>query len=194
MSQYFDGVSWPLPGDRGLAGTELERWAEILETTRGVEGEDEDLAIARGLAADSSGGAMLACLLGSSPFLGQCLEAEPGYAGRLWRLGPRACVNEVLAELRDLPSDVPEATLAPILRIARRRVALVTAIADIAGLWEADEVTRTLSELADQTCSDGPQVATFQAARTGHTYACRPGRPGERFRFAGLRAWQAWRL
>ena len=85
---------------------------------------------------------------GCSPYLKGLIEAE-----RDWLAGalddPEAAVEAVLA---DLPDTAPE-NMAKALRGAKRRIALLTALADLGGVWPLETVTETLTRLADMAVS-----------------------------------------
>ena len=149
MDTGFKSANWPEPSHPERLETQLASWTEAVGRIEAAE----DRAFVEGLADDPSGRAMLDCVFGSSPFLGSCLLAEPAYLHRLWNDGAGACVDAALAGLAALPPDLPQAATGVELRIARRRVALAAALADIAGLWEPEEVTGSLSRLADRACS-----------------------------------------
>ena len=149
MDTGFESANWPEPSHPDRLETQLASWTEAVGRIEAAE----DRAFVEGLADDPSGRAMLDCVFGSSPFLGSCLLAEPAYLHRLWSDGAGACVDAALAGLAALPPDLPQAATGVELRIARRRVALAAALADIAGLWEPEEVTGSLSRLADRACS-----------------------------------------
>src|SRR6056297_2897029 len=84
---------------------------------------------------------------GSSPYLKTLIEKE-----KQWLPGgfadPEAALEAVLA---DLPN-VDHADLPAALRQGKRRVALLTGLADLAGVWPLEEVTGRLSDYADLSC------------------------------------------
>ena len=64
---------------------------------------------------------------------------------------PEAALRAELAALADAAPDA----LAPRLRQAKARVALLAALADLAGVWTLDEVTGALTDLADRSVDLG---------------------------------------
>lgn len=62
--------------------------------------------------------------------------------------GPDQAATGVYETLRQTAPD----QLAVALRQAKRRIALLTALADIAGVWELEKVTGTLTDFADLSC------------------------------------------
>ena len=91
---------------------------------------------------------LLRCLGGNSPFLAELALREPAVLRRTIRLGPEAVVARAIAGLVKIPPGAARARVASGLRQAKREVALATAVADIAGGWGLERVTRALSELA----------------------------------------------
>ncbi|MBL8669497.1 MAG: bifunctional [glutamate--ammonia ligase]-adenylyl-L-tyrosine phosphorylase/[glutamate--ammonia-ligase] adenylyltransferase, partial [Alphaproteobacteria bacterium] len=103
-----------------------------------------------------------AAAFAGSPFLGQLLLKEQAAAHRLFGVSPRAALAAVLADLEAAaqaawhevpdPGNLPAAgdAIGVALRVARRRAALVIGLADLAGLWPLEEVTRALSAVADR--------------------------------------------
>jgi glutamate-ammonia-ligase adenylyltransferase len=137
----------PAPGDSGMARRGFERWREAAE-----ESEDRTLAAAmRALAGHGEGRRLLAALFGNSPFLTQAVVREPDLVLRLLDRGPDAAIAESDAVLaRELAGAADRAELMRALRRAKRRVALATALADIADLWPLERVTGALAAFAEQ--------------------------------------------
>ncbi|MEQ9675150.1 MAG: glutamine-synthetase adenylyltransferase, partial [Roseovarius indicus] len=81
---------------------------------------------------------------GCSPYLRTLCEKETA-----WLPGaldaPEAALEAVLAEIREAAPD----GVANGLRQAKRRVALLTGLADLAGVWALEEVTGHLTRFAD---------------------------------------------
>ena len=117
---------WPEPADPAAAQRLLERFGE----------------------ADGAKTKLLA-LGGGSPFLSDLLVRERETALAVLRQGPEAALQAAEAELAALDPAGLRTTLAAGLRAAKRRVALICAIADIGGAWGQGQVTATLSRLAE---------------------------------------------
>jgi len=113
---------WPRPHDAGAAQRLIERFAEL------------GRAEAR-LAARPAVAALLAALGGNSPFLADLAVREAGALRALLAEGPDPVAQRALAAIAALPAAAPRARVAATLRQARRVIALVTAIADIGGIW-----------------------------------------------------------
>ena len=133
--------TFPAPADPALAKQGLERWAEAAAAADATKAR-----FARSLATDERGRALLEAVFGNSPYLSHVLIAEMDYARRIVEAGPDAAFAEVLKGPQPGPDG---AALMRRLRIAKRRAALTAALADIAGVWTLEKVTRALSDFAD---------------------------------------------
>jgi glutamate-ammonia-ligase adenylyltransferase len=127
----------PLPYDREAADRLVERFAACSDG-------------ARAFAAAPAGAALLAALGGNSPYLSDLAVREPAVLldtveGR----GPDAALDEALGALRAADPAGARDAIGAALRVAKRRAALVAAVADIAGLWPLERVTGALSVLAE---------------------------------------------
>jgi [glutamine synthetase] adenylyltransferase / [glutamine synthetase]-adenylyl-L-tyrosine phosphorylase len=146
LSPLFDDQALPPPADEGQARLGFARWEDAA-----VEIEEPALRdFMRALAADAAGNRLLAALFGNSPFLTQCCLTEPGLLMRLGQEGPEATFAELVLGLNRLLAPAAERnSLMRTLRQAKRRAALLIAIADIAGWWPLERVTLALSDLAE---------------------------------------------
>jgi glutamate-ammonia-ligase adenylyltransferase len=102
---------------------------------------------------------LLAAVFGFSPFLADCLTTDPAIVADFAERGAAAIVEEELARIDALPFD--RNRLLPGLRQARRRIAAAVGLADLAGRFDLDQVTRSLSRLADHAAE--AVLATFLA-------------------------------
>ena len=80
---------------------------------------------------------------GSSPYLKGLIEAERDWLPQALH-GPDGALAEILDMVRGLDRDA----LRPGLRQAKRRLALLTALADLAGAWPLEKVTGALTDFA----------------------------------------------
>jgi glutamate-ammonia-ligase adenylyltransferase len=145
---------WPRPYDPGAAQRLIERFAEL------------GRAEAR-LAARPAVAALLAALGGNSPFLADLAVREAGALRALFVEGPDAVAARAMDSIAALPAATPRPRVAATLRQARRVIALVTAIADIGGLWPLERVTTMLSDLAEAAL----RCATAHLLRAAHDAA-----------------------
>ena len=80
-----------------------------------------------------------------APFLKGLIRGRPATMALLADAGPDAAIAAALALVA--ADDRP---IMPRLRTARRDVALITALADLAGLWSLEQVTAALSDFTDR--------------------------------------------
>ena len=167
-------ASLPPPGDADQMRLGFERWRETAQ-----EIEDPSLAaFMRDLAADAAGNRLLASLFGNSPFLTQCCLKEPDLLMRLVQQGPEATLADVEGWLnRHLAAEPDQKGLMRALRITKRQVALLVAIADIAGWWELERVTGALSRFADTAIAAATRHLLAAAQRQGELAAADPAAP-----------------
>jgi len=111
--------------------------------------------------ADPALRALIAGTAGCSPFLAGLLRRETAWLTAAAGDDPDAAIDALIA---GLPAG-DAAALAPALRIARRRVALLVALADLGGVWGLDAVTGALTRFADAAVQAG--LAALTAAEIG---------------------------
>ena len=78
---------------------------------------------------------------------------------------PEAALRGELTAVAGYASNVPLSELSPSLRRSKGRIALLTALADLAGVWPLESVTTALTYLADaalQTALDAEFAARFK--------------------------------
>jgi glutamate-ammonia-ligase adenylyltransferase len=158
--------AWPAPSDPAAGDRLVERVAD--------QGRTE----AR-LAAQPAVAAMLRCLGGNSPYLSDLVVREMAGLRRLVAEGPDALVATALAELATLLPQARRERIAAALRQAKRSVALATAIADIGGLWNLEQITGALSALAEATLSHAVAHLLRSAHDAGELVLPHPARPAE---------------
>lgn len=84
---------------------------------------------------------------GSSPYLKGLIEREAG-----WLEGALDDPDAAVAALFDACRALPPDQIKPGLRQAKRRVALLTALADLSGAWPLERVTGLLTDFAGLAC------------------------------------------
>ncbi|CCQ72528.1 Glutamate-ammonia-ligase adenylyltransferase [Magnetospira sp. QH-2] len=142
-------------------------------------GNDADLIRwADDLQATEQGKALLNALFGNSPYLTQSAVLEPGFLRDLLADGPDATRDKVMEGLDALSKDLPTvADLSRLIRVAKRRVALLTALADIAGIWSLELVTEALTTLAEKTLGLSAARALTDIAKRGAFELAHPEDP-----------------
>ncbi|MEL7098248.1 MAG: glutamine-synthetase adenylyltransferase [Pseudomonadota bacterium] len=119
-----------------------------------------DGAAVPGLSGDAA--ALVAGAAGGSPYLAALIEKEAG-----WLAGAFADIDAAVStELDALPAAAPD-TLKSTLRRAKRRVALVAALADLGGVWRLEQVTGALTTLADAACDAALRTSLHNVAARG---------------------------
>ena len=88
---------------------------------------------------------LLAAVAGCSPYLTGLMLREAAWLRTALAVEPETALAQVFANLPATPLD----GLGAALRQAKRRVALLTALADLGGVWDLQQVTGALTELAD---------------------------------------------
>ena len=123
-----------LPGaaNADRAKTGIERWRE------GAENSD-DPALARFAAAFPAKPAerrLIEAVFGNSPFLAQCAANDPASLRDIVTFGPDSVVATIMERLESArTAEHDDAALGRLMRIAKRRLALTVAMADITGAW-----------------------------------------------------------
>ena len=129
-----------------MAQRNRERWIEAVR-----EIEDPKLHhFGQNVLDDPATSALMDTIFGNSPFLTLCMISEPCFFHELLTEGPTNRFGRLLRELEPL-SDTTD--MMRQLRIAKRRTALLTALADISDTWQLEEITAALSSLADRALS-----------------------------------------
>ncbi|MGX9855255.1 [protein-PII] uridylyltransferase family protein [Limimaricola variabilis] len=100
--------------------------------------------------ADPAVAELIAGTAGCSPFLAGLIGREGDWLEAACA-DPEAAVAAELAAMKGKDA----ATLGPQLRRAKRRVALIAALADLGGAWPLEEVTGSLTRLADAALQAG---------------------------------------
>jgi glutamate-ammonia-ligase adenylyltransferase len=127
----------PLPGDPDRARLGFERAAAGPE-------------ILRRLAEQAESRALLAAVFGNSPFLTQLLQTDPDVIEAFLAQDAAHVLADLSAQLvAEAGREGDPNRLMRSLRRARRRAALLIALADITGQWALEQVTGALSGFAD---------------------------------------------
>ncbi|MGQ0564753.1 MAG: glutamine-synthetase adenylyltransferase [Gemmobacter sp.] len=108
-------------------------------------------------------GPLIAGTAGSSPFLRALMSREGDWLRVALILSPETALAAVLAALDAVSPD----QLAGALRQAKRRVALLSALADLGGVWPLEAVTGALTALADRAVDLGLKTLVAAEIRRG---------------------------
>lgn len=163
---FFRG---PLIGTAGVG--DAERAAQAMADLRRRAADLEDPALldwVGEIEADPTARGLLEAVFSNSPFLTRCALAEIPFLREILGSGPDTAFGHVIASMKDeLSRLMDQDRLMRELRIARRRVALVVALADITDHWPLERVTQALSDFADGALSATISHLMLQAAEKG---------------------------
>ena len=165
-------ASLPPPVDPATAERGLARWRRLATTTA-----EPDLAAFVAVATKSQA-PLLTALFGASPFLEECLLAEPDVLRQLVEVGPDTAFRGLMAQAAAVDVTDRVRCMAG-LRRARRRIALLVALADLGGHWRLDAVTAALTAFADLSVGSAVDHLLIEAARRGEIDLARPSAPSE---------------
>ena len=107
---------------------------------------------------------LLAAAGSCAPYLRDLIRSEASWLRQAMALAPEQAFADILGALDTVPLD----HLAPALRLAKRRAALLIALADLGGVWDLAEVTGSLTQLADravQICVAGLLAAEVRRGK-----------------------------
>ncbi len=117
---------------------------------------------------DAKGRSLLLAVFGNSPFLSRTALRDPAFLSVLMQQGPIQTMTGINGAVMALAgADLQQSELAQQLRLRRSQAALTIAIADIAGLWGLEEVTRALSGFAENILQSTVDALLRAHARAG---------------------------
>ncbi|MCX8102093.1 MAG: bifunctional [glutamine synthetase] adenylyltransferase/[glutamine synthetase]-adenylyl-L-tyrosine phosphorylase [Geminicoccaceae bacterium] len=162
----------PLALDAGLLESGLERWRAA-----SLRLSDPALAEFVRAAPELPGlGPVLRGVLAGSPFLTECLLAEPELLRRIAELGFAVAHRELHEQLAAIDALERSRVMAGLRRL-RRRVALLVGLADLAGAWSLEEVSEALTAFADAAIAKVLDHLLLDAARRGELGPLDPEAP-----------------
>lgn len=170
-------AAFPRPFDSERLARGLDRWRE--EAGRLADDRPDLAAFMDAAAADGAPPrrALEACF-GNSPYLSTCLLREPDILRRVIEDGPDAALDHAFASVRAaVGEDLDTARVMRALRVAKRQVALIVALADMARAWPLGSVTGALSDFADLALSLATGHLLRQGAAEGHLDLAHPDDP-----------------
>lgn len=157
--------AWPGAGNPDRARSGLERWIEHAAGQSDPALRD----FTAGLAEDPRGRALLDAVFGGSPYLTELALRTPDAVRDLLDHGPDAAFAAALAALKSETTNEADTTrLMAAFRRAKRRAALLIALADIGGMWSLEQVTGALSDLAEATLDLAIAHLLQRAVARGH--------------------------
>jgi glutamate-ammonia-ligase adenylyltransferase len=121
---------------------------------------------------------LLSGILGTSPFLSRLILSNPAELWRALQSEPEDYLRQSAAALYEAIDECRRNDEAmKVLRGAKRRLALVTALADLGGVWDVEEVTAALSDGADTLLTAAIRFLLREAAKAGKITLAHPDEP-----------------
>jgi [glutamine synthetase] adenylyltransferase / [glutamine synthetase]-adenylyl-L-tyrosine phosphorylase len=159
-----DGAGLPEPGNERRLTLGFGDWHEALAVTQ----DDPAVDAARRWSATPRGKRLLASIFGNSPFLSGVAVKEWAFLTRLVEEGADPLFGEIVAAI-ELPADLGEdaTVLMRRLRIAKRRVAILAAIAELVRAWSLEQQMGALSRFAEAALGAALRHLLRRAARNG---------------------------
>ncbi|HZT89870.1 MAG TPA: bifunctional [glutamine synthetase] adenylyltransferase/[glutamine synthetase]-adenylyl-L-tyrosine phosphorylase, partial [Stellaceae bacterium] len=168
----------PRPADTHLLTLGLDAWREAL-----AQSGDATAHAALAWGESEAGRALLAAVFGNSPFLTGVAVKEWRFLLRLITEGPDRVFAELLTDSETAEHGEDRAALMRRLRIARRRMALLAAVADFTSAWTLERQTEALSRFAEAALDAALRHLLREAAARG---VLAPASPDEPERDSGL--------
>ncbi len=106
-------------------------------------------------------------IAGGSPFLRQLMLRDADFTGRVFRAGPDELLAAEIDGLINFDSGLSQPEAMQRLREAKRRAALLIAVADLSGRWPVERVTAALTDFADEALRAAVSWLLVDAARQG---------------------------
>ncbi|HEC14806.1 MAG TPA: glutamine-synthetase adenylyltransferase, partial [Rhodospirillales bacterium] len=152
------------PADPERARIHLQQWLSAAENTA-----DKRLGkVSRAAFDNPSANRFLLGVFGNSPYLARLAARHPESLAETLENGPDAAFEAIMKDIGQIRrKDAVNDDLGRFLRIAKGRVALITALADIAGAWNLDGVTGVMSRFAEAALSLAAAHLLRRAAADG---------------------------
>jgi glutamate-ammonia-ligase adenylyltransferase len=107
--------------------------------------------------------AIAASIFGNSPYLARIIESEPDFFLDICKNGFDFAFSHLINNLHSIhPKEFVKQELMSFLRLAKRKLSLLVALADITGSWSLKQVTAALSEFADLAVSVSVECLLFE--------------------------------
>lgn len=162
------------PTDRKIAKTALERVA-ARAANDGAAGQPY-LTLIGG---HEQAAAFLSGVFGNSPYLTDLAARDPARLARVLNEDPTAVIAALVAKARAREVGISEPELMRRLRLVKQEAALVIALADLGGVWDAVAVTRALTDIADACLEAAVDFELREAAERSKIRLIDPGNPGQ---------------
>lgn len=121
---------------------------------------------------------LLLATFGGSPFLTRIIRNEPDFTAACFSTDSTALFSQIIAGVNQSATLSSQKELMRQLRVMRRRMALLVALADMARAWPLMEVTRHLTAFADAAVQACLAFLLRQAAERGEVDDTDPAHSG----------------
>jgi len=159
-----------------LAGDDA-RSVEAMRTLRERAAADDALAPLQAALGNPRASALLAGTFSGSRYLTGLIERDPARLARILDTPPETRLAQLREELVAQLSGVTErAEVLRALRVFKSEVALLTALADLGGVWDVAEVTGALTQCADAALAGAVDFLFREAVARGQWLADDDGR------------------
>ena len=125
-------------------------------------------------------GGFLAAAMESSPFLRGLMLDDPKRLAAILVAAPEMRLKRAIATAAGAWQEANEGELMAALRRARAEVALLTALADLGGVWDVQAFTAALTDFADAAVSAAVRLVLSAAAKAGEIELADARKPDER--------------
>lgn len=153
---FWASCTFPSAADKESAERGMTSFIETAGNLVGSDVSDSDSIeeFAHQITQADDGIALLEAVFGNSPFLTQCILRDLIWFRHLIEKGSDIVADEIIQSTRALKKqDLDEPSTMRELRVAKRRMAVTIALADISGVWDWPMVTTSLSQFADEAIS-----------------------------------------
>ena len=159
----------PRPHNMDAVHAGLSNWrAAVAERPTDTPSQQRLADVAEAIERDPGSKALLEAIFGNSLFLSQCVNRDPEFFCNLVCDGANDSAATILQDIAEKGKDsLNNKQLMQAVRVAKRRMALAIAVADLGNVWDLEKITRKLSETADATLSTAAAHLIREAARMG---------------------------
>ncbi|MFO1070061.1 MAG: bifunctional [glutamine synthetase] adenylyltransferase/[glutamine synthetase]-adenylyl-L-tyrosine phosphorylase [Geminicoccaceae bacterium] len=164
----------PLPADAAALARGIAQWQRLAVT---LANPDEARFVA-GCLDDPRARPLLEAIFGCSPYLQDCVLAEPQVLRSHLDVGPDATAAALLDEAASVDRNDRVRLMAG-LRRSKRRLALAIALADMAGDWPLERVCATLTTFADLAVQRCLEHLLLESAKRGEIELLAPASPAD---------------
>jgi len=161
----------PSAGDANLLSVGLEEWAVQTTISPSLQ------SFAASFEAQSKNNDILKSIFGNSPFLSQCLLSDLDFFHYLICHDADAALHYIYKGLGKKTAENPKNEVMTALRLAKRQIALLTALCDIGNVWPLMRITEALSDFAGIAVEICCKHLLWEAGQKGELELKHPDNP-----------------